>query len=368
MKRVLCIINTMNTGGAETFLMKVFRALDRTKYQMDFCVNVEKNFYDKEICELGGKIFYIPPKSNGIKTFKKNLSELIKREKYEYVLRITSNAAGFLDLKIAKKAGAKICSARSSNSSDGLGVKAKMIHRLGRFLYEKYVDVKFAPSDLAAEYTFGKKSIKQRKALILNNGIDLDVFRYYSEERDKLRKELKIDDKIVVGHIGRFMEQKNHSFLLDVFREIKDKEKNAVLLLIGGNGDLEASVKEKVELLGINDSVIFAGIRSDIPQILSAMDVFVMPSFYEGMPNTVIEAQATGLHCVISNTITKQANITGIVQYLSLDDSAQVWAKKVLELVRKPRVDTRQFFIENNYDILSVAVQFTKLVFGEGSE
>lgn len=365
MKRVLCIISTMNTGGAETFLMKVFRALDHTKYQMDFCVNVEENFYSEEIFRLGGKIFFIPPKSAGIKNFKKNLSEIIKREKYEYVLRVTSNGAGFLDLKIAKKAGAKICSARSSNSSDGAGIKAKIVHLLGRVLYGRYVDVKFAPSDLAAEYTFGKKAIKQQKASILNNGIDLDVFRYYPEEREILRKELKLDGKFVVGHIGRFMDQKNHSFLLDVFREIKDKEKNAVLLLVGGNGDLESSIREKVNLLGLDDSVIFAGIRADIPQILSAMDVFVFPSLYEGMPNTVIEAQTTSLPCVISDTITKQANITGLVQYLSLNESAQIWAKKAVGAAKSSRIDMKQFFVQNNYDILSVAAQFTKLVFGE---
>ena len=356
----------MNSGGAETFLMKLYRTLDRTKYQMDFCVNIkEEGFYDKEIKSLGGKIFYVPPKSSGVGEFKKQLTELIKREKYDYVLRITSNAAGFMDLKIAKKAGAKRCSARSSNSSDGVSIKAKIIHILSRLLYGRFVDVKFAPSDLAAEYTFGKGSVKSGRASLLNNGVDLELFRFNTEARNQIKKEFNAEDKLVVGHVGRFDRQKNHDFLLDIFSQIKKKEPNAVLLLVGGQGTCSESIDQKIESLGIGESVIKTGVRSDIPRLLSAMDVFVMPSFYEGMPNTIIESQATGLSCVISDTITKQANITGLVEYLSLGDSAEKWAEKALALARAPRKDTRQDFINAKYDIESVTNEFVRLVFGE---
>ena len=366
MKRLLCIISCMNSGGAETFLMKLYRNIDRTKYQMDFCINTkEECFYNREIREMGGKIYYIPPKSSGVKEFKRQLAELIKKEKYEYVLRITSNAAGFMDLKIAKKAGARVCSARSSNSSDGSSLKAKVIHYISRFLYGRYVDVKFAPSDLAAEYTFGKKAVAKGQVAQLHNAVDLNIYHYYPENRETIRNEFGIEGKKVIGHIGRFMHQKNHSFLIEIFSEIKKKEPNAVLLLVGGNGDLEESVRQKVADLGLEDSVIFAGIRSDIPQILSAMDVFVMPSFYEGMPNTVIEAQSTGLPCVISDTITKEANITGSVEYFSLNSHPEVWADKALEVIDDIRKDTRQDFIDNKYDIESTVEEFKKLVFGE---
>ena len=365
MKKLLCIVNTMNSGGAETFLMKVYRKLDRTKYQMDFCINVkEECFYNKEIRELGGKIHIIPSKSENVKEFKKQLTEIIKRENYKYVLRITSNALGFMDLMIAKKAGAEICSARSSNSSDGTSVAIKLIHYLGKLMYGHYVDVKFAPSDLAAEYTFGKKAYKQGKATILHNAVDLSVYKYYPEYRERIREELGIADRIVFGHVGRFMEQKNHMFLLDVFSEIKKQNEKAVLLLVGGNGNLEGKVRERVAELGLGESVIFTGIRSDVPQIMSAMDAFVMPSFFEGMPNTVIEAQATGLPCVIADTITREANITGLVEYLPLGD-AQIWAKKALSLIREERADTRQCFIDEKYDIESTVENFVKLVFGE---
>lgn len=365
MKRLLCIISGMNSGGAETFLMKVYRKLDRSKFQMDFCVNVlDECFYEKEIRKLGGEIFRIPSKSENTKEFKKQLSNIVRREHYKYVLRITSNAAGFMDLMVAKKAGAKICSARSSNSSDGTSIAVKVIHRLGRMLYGKYVDVKFAPSDLAAEYTFGKKAVRNGEVCMLHNAVDLDFYKYYPEERVRLREAFGVQNRLVIGHIGRFMEQKNHSFLLDIFHEIKKQKADAVLLLVGGNGNLETQIRKKVTDLQLEDSVIFAGIRSDIPQFLSMMDVFIMPSFFEGMPNTVIEAQATGLPCVIADTITKEANITGLVQYLPLNNPEN-WAKIALEVVGNQRVDTKQAFIDNKYDIESTVDQFVKLVFGE---
>ena len=366
MKRLLCLISNMNTGGAETFLMKIYRNLDLSKYQIDFAVNYQdENFYEKEINSLGGKIYRIPSKSQSVKKFKEQLSKLIKENKYEYVLRITSSAMGFMDLKIAKKAGAKICSVRSSNSSDGGGLKAFVAHRLGRLLYNKYVDVKFAPSDLAAEYTFGKKAVDSGNVTILHNAVDLNVFHYDKDGREIVRKEFNISkDKLVIGHIGRFMTQKNHIFLLDIFKEICDKNDNAVLMLVG-KGELEQQIKDKIKLLGLTEKVIFTGIRADIPQMLSAMDVFVFPSFYEGMPNTVIEAQSTGLPCVIADTITKEADITGLVNYLSLNDSAKVWAEKALSIVEKERRDTKADFIKNGYDIESVVANFTQLVFGE---
>ena len=245
-KRVLCLLSGMNAGGAETFLMKIYREIDKSKYQMDFCINVkEKCYYEDEICSLGGKIFRIPPKSESVKRFKKELTSIIKQYGYEHVLRITSSAMGFMDLKIAKKAGAKVCCARSSNSSDGGGIKAFIAHRLGRILYNKYVDVRFAPSDLAAEYTFGKKQYKNKKATILHNAVDLNKYQFTQEGRSETRKSFGLtDDELIVGHVGRLMKQKNHEFLLEVFCEINKINPNSKLLLVG-TGELEQKIKDQ---------------------------------------------------------------------------------------------------------------------------
>lgn len=366
MKRILCLLNSMSVGGAETFVMKLYRQMDRTQCQLDFCVNVqEKCFYDDEILSMGGRIFRIPSKSENCKEFTRQLTELIKKEKYEYVLRVTSNAMGFMDLKVAKKAGARICAARSSNSSDGKGLKLWAAHRLGKLLYGRYVDVKFAPSDLAAIYTFGKKAYDSGKVTILHNAVDTEVFHFDAQGRELVRKELGIDDNtLLVGHVGRLEPQKNHAQLLEIYAELMKTCPQSRLVLVG-KGSLEAQIREKAEQLGITDRLIFAGVRSDVPQLLSAMDVFVFPSFYEGMPNTVIEAQSTGLPCIIADTITREADITGLVQYLPLEASAQQWAQMALEASKQPRRDTREDFIKNHYDIRSVAEEFVALCTGE---
>lgn len=367
-KRLLCIIGNMNAGGAETFLMKMYRSIDRSKYQMDFCINTNNEcFYENEIKTLGGKIYRISAKSQSIKLFRNGLSDCIKSGNYKYVLRITSSAMGFMDLKIAKKAGAKICSARSSNSNDGKSIKAKAAHVLGKLLYRKYADVKIAPSDLAAKYTFGKKAYRRGEVHILHNALDLNVYQFDEQARNNIRKEFSISDNVrVIGHVGRFSKQKNHTFLLDIFSEIHKKNPDTVLMLVG-KGELEDKIKEKIKALNLDGSVIFTGVRSDIPALLSAMDVFVFPSFYEGMPNTVIEAQATGLPCLIADTITKEANVTGLVRYMPLK-APEEWAKEALNMISDTRMQTKEIMIRNGYDIENVRKEFVRLVFGDNEE
>lgn len=366
MKRLLCILNGMGLGGAETFMMKIYRALDREKYQFDFCLGgSEKDFYENEIKELGGRIYRIPAKSESIRRFRESLTDVVRENKYEYVMRVTSSAMGLMDLKVAKKAGVKICAARSSNASDGKGMKAKAAHQIGKILYNRYVDVKIAPSDLAAEYTFGKRACRKGEIHYLHNALDLNVFHYDKAGRGKIRTELGISEQgHVYGHIGRFAKQKNHSFLLDVFVQIHYQDSNAVLLLIG-RGELERVIKEKAEILGISNSVLFTKERSDIPRILSAMDVLIFPSLYEGMPNTVIEAQACGLPCVIADTITKEAAITDLVTYMSLDALVSEWADVAMERVNLERKDTREDLIKAKYDINVAVDEFVSMVFGE---
>lgn len=364
MERLLCIVSAMNAGGAETFLMKIYRKLDTSKYQMDFCVNVKNpGFYDNEIRDLGGRILYVPPKSQGVQAFKQELTKVIKDNSYKYVMRVTSNALGFLDLKIAKQAGAEICIARSSNSGDAEGFKAKVAHTIGRILYKKFVDVKIAPSDLAAIYTFGKKEFERGEVSILHNALDLNVYRFIPEARENLRAQFQIDsDIILLGHIGRFMTQKNHMFLLQIFHSFHQKHPNTKLIMVG-DGELRSHVEAEVCRLGLEDSVIFTGVRSDIPELLSAMDIMLLPSLYEGMPNTVIEAQATGLPCVISSSVTREAKITDLVKYAAIDREVDCWEEPMLKLLQIGRLDTTKQMIDAGYSIDAEVLRFVKMIF-----
>ena len=363
-KRLLCIVGGINAGGAETFLMKIYRALDKSKYQMDFYVSTrDEGFYDKEILSMGGRIFHSVPKTkNPIYSFKK-LIETVRKEKYNYVMRVSQHSLSTLDLIAAKIGGAKTLIYRSSNSKTGGGAVNQIMHLLFKWLPMFIPDIKLAPSTEAAEFMFGKNCVKSGRALIIKNAIPLDVFEFDKVKRDKIRKEFNLDDKFVIGHVGRFSSQKNHNFLVKIFAEVLKKHDNSILMLVG-KGELESDIKKKVQILGFQEKVIFTGVRSDLPEVLMAMDAFVFPSFFEGMPNAVIEAQATGLPCIISDTITKEVNITGRVEYVSLNSSPTQWAEVILKYKNGlNRNGLKDVFVKNGYDIESVTKNFEKIIF-----
>lgn len=373
MKRLLCIVGSMNAGGAETFLMKMYRALDKQKYQMDFAVAIsEKGFYDDEIISMGGIIHHITPKS---RSFIKNFNDirgLVKNNNYNYVMRISQHSLSGLELLAAKLGGARVRVFRSSNSNTTSASNLNQIlHKLCMFMPAFFANFRIAPSTEAAEFMFGEGCVEKGKANLLPNAIDTSLFQYNEDARCSIRKEFLINkNQLVVGHIGRFNQQKNHKFLIDVFAELLKQKSNALLMLVG-DGEKKSEIQEQVKALGIEKSVIFTGIRSDVPALLSAMDVFVFPSFYEGMPNTVIEAQATGLPCVIADTITREAGVTDCVRFKSLHDSAEAWADKTLSLFDKDKAD-RSFYSDKmknaGYDIDSCVKQFVKLTFEGGVE
>lgn len=364
MKRLLCVLSGMNFGGAETFLMKLHRNLDRTRYQMDYCINSNvKQDYEDEIYGLGGQIIRVPCKSDDFAGFKHGLYNAVKGGGYEHVLRVTSNAMGFLDLKIAHEAGAKVCACRSSNAGGDESFRAMTSHLLGKMLYGKYVNRKIAPSDLAAMHTFGRRAYESGEVFMLRNALDLGYYKYDDVGRASIRRQLGLPNSAkVVGHIGRFQRQKNHEFLLRVFAELC-KICNDVVLLLVGKGELEVEARKQVYELGISEKVVFAGVRKDIPQVLSAMDVLVMPSFFEGMPNVVIEAQATGLPCVVADTITTEANISGLVDYISLAAREEKWGTRIIERIKGERANTSDAFISAGYEIVSATRQFENYIF-----
>lgn len=362
MKRLLCITAALNAGGAETFLMKLHRNIDREKYQMDFCVmSDETGVYDEEVISRGGKIFHAAQKSkNPIKCFL-DIRRIVKENDYKYVMRVHEHSLASLDLIAARMGGAEIIAMRSTIA----GTLSKLfyfLHKAFQFLPKLVPNVKLAPSTEAAEYTFGKGCIQRKKAHLLHNGLEHDTYKFNKESRALLREQLGLGDCLAVGHVGRFSPQKNHRFLIDVFKSISDKNENARLVLVGV-GELESQIKEKVHNLGLDEKVLLLGRRSDVPQLMSVFDVMLLPSFCEGMPNVIIEAQASGLPCVIADTITPEADITGLVKYLSLECSAEEWADAVLENASIERRDTLQDFNYAGYELSQVIDNFIELIF-----
>lgn len=357
MKRILCILSSLDAGGAETFLMKVSRTLDPDKYQLDFIVSIENGCYTQEVLDRGGKIYQIPQRTQDLKGAFNGIKNVVKENQYDIVLKLGENSLSVVDMIAAKQGGARVLAVRSCNAPTGLSFKDRCIHSFLKPILNCVANVKIAPSKLAADFMFGKSA----KVKLLNNGVDLNYFHFSEQARADVRKEFGLENKLVIGHVGRFHEQKNHLYLLEIFKDIHNKREDAVLFLVG-TGALEEKIRARVSELNLQEHVIFAGQRFDIPNLLSAMDVFVFPSLHEGMPNTVIEAQATGLACVIADTITREANITGLVQYLPLTQSVSEWTKAALNSAKFSRKDTSADFRAHGYDIASVAKELLLLL------
>lgn len=349
--RVLVLISSMDVGGAETFIMKVFRNIDNNKIMFDFLVSEHnKCFYDDEILKLGGKIFKGEFKSkHPIKSFLK-IYLTVRNQKYKVVFRCSEHPMAYLDLLAAKLGGAKMLMIRSTNTSTGGGILSNILAYIFRPLLNLISNIKIAPSTEAGKWLFGKQKMDSGEVLLMNNGIEVEKFVFSQEIRDSIRKDLCLEDKFVIGHVGRFNAQKNHLFLLDVFSIIVQECPNAILMLIG-KGEREKEIREKAELLNLSDKVIFMGVRSDVNNLMMAMDVFVFPSLYEGMPNVVIEAQATGLPCIISDTITREVALTNLVNYFSLNDELLDWAEFIIMQKGIKRNDMKQILLEKGYDI-----------------
>lgn len=361
-KRLLCIVSSMDRGGAETFLMKLYRQLDREKYQFDFCVSSPKEgFYDSEIRELGGKIYLIPQKSEKpIKSFLA-LKKIVKENGYESVLRTSQQSLACLDLIAAKAGGAKKLIFRSSNAGV-TSKKEKYINKLFGFLPKIVPNVKVAPSTEAAEFVFGKRAVKNNKVFIMHNCLDYNLFRFNAEIRNKIRKQLNVENKTVYGHIGRYNIQKNHKFLLDVFNYIKNKDENSMLLIIG-EGELEKQIKEEIKKLDLENNILMLGPQKNVNEFLMAMDTLIFPSLFEGMPNVIIEAQATGLPCVLSDTITKEAKITELLTYVSLNQSAETWGDIAIKKSKTDRRDFENSFREKGYIVEEKKEEYVKYLF-----
>lgn len=333
MIRILQIVGTMHPGGMENFIMNLYEKIDREKFQFDFVVHLRKeNDHTEKIKKLGGKVYEIPRLTKDPIGSLSMLYKIVKKNKYQIVIRHTANALVAPQLLAAKMAGAKtIC--HSHNETD----PQMTLHKIGKVLMKMVADRRLACSNKAGLWMYDKKDFK-----VINNAINVNKFVYSEEKAEKVRKEFGLQGKHVYGHIANFRESKNHMFLLDVYKEIAKLDDKAVFFCLG-EGDLREEIENKIKELNLEDRVILTGIRHDVENFMSCMDVLIFPSFFEGLPLTLIEAQIAALPAIISDTITKDVIITdGLVTMESIKDKPQVWAKKATELLKDGKVKSRQ--------------------------
>ncbi len=357
--RVLQVVTIMNRGGLETMLMNYYRQLDRNKIQFDFMVHRDvKGHYDEEILSLGGKIYRMPQirPGNYRKYFKLLNKFFVMHPEYRVVHSHINENSSFV-LRAAKLAGVP-CRIAHSHLSD-LGIDLKLPFRLyARYMMKDNPNRYFACSKNAGKWLFGKKLSESGDITVLNNAVNIKEFKYDDTVRQHLRNLWGAQDKLVVGHVGRFNKQKNHSFLIDIFKAIHGRNPNSLLIMVG-DGDLRSTIEKKVKDLGLSSAIRFLGVRGDIPQLMQAMDVFLFPSLFEGLPVVMVEAQAAGLRCVVSNSITSESDVTGRVEVLSLKDSPEMWADKILA-VPCTRRDTSELMRTNGYDTETMAKWLTE--------
>lgn len=355
--RILHVIGIMNRGGAETMIMNLYRNVDRTKVQFDFVENTsEKAIFDDEILALGGCI-YNCPHYNGKNHFeyKKWWNDFFKEHKGEYkIIHGHLGSTASIYLKIAKKYG--LCTIAHSHNTIMKKDLNNLIYKVYSYPTRFIADYFFTCSYVAGVSRFGKKIANDsNRCYLLKNSVETKKFLYDKDVSDQVRKEFDVQDKIVIGHVGRFNVQKNHVFLIDIFKKIYEKNKNTVLFLLG-DGEEKEKILEKVKNLDLVDCVRFLGVRNDVNKIMQCMDVMLFPSLFEGLPVTIIEAQASSLPCVLSDTITKECKITENVEFLSLKTDVDTWSNVTLKMSKLPRYDSSNDIIKSGYDIEQNAI------------
>ncbi len=348
--RVAHIIGKWVGGGVESVVMNYYRFIDKTKIQFDFICDEDSTCipYD-EIEQLGGKVILIPPYQKIFK-YHKELKKVLKEGKYK-IVHSHINTLSVFALFAAKRAGVPVRIAHSHSTTNKKEFKKNIIKQLLRPFSKLFATDYFCCSELAGRWLFGNKEYDKGNVYLLNNAIDLDKFKYDENMRRAKRKELGItDDTLVIGHVGRFVETKNHRFLIDIFNEIHKEEPNSMLLLVGC-GPLMDEIKEKVESLKLNDSVKFLGQRSDVNDLYQVMDLFLLPSLYEGLGMVAIEAQVSGLPCIASSEVPNVTNVTGNLEFVGLDQNVKDWSEVIKKVSNKKRIDFSKKTAATGFDI-----------------
>ena len=356
--RVLQVMGIVESGGVEAVIMNYYRHIDKSKVQFDFVMHRGSNpNYIAEVEAMGAKVYEVTPYSNPI-GFIMDVYKIIKKGNYSIIHSNMNSLSGF-SLMAAYFAGVpqRILHNHTTDSpKEGLRTLAKRFLRpFARLFANRY----FACSNKAAEWMYGKSEVEFGNVTIINNAIDLKRFAFNSVKREQLRKQFAMEDSFVIGHVGRFVKTKNHIFLVDIFAEVLKSIPNAKLLLVG-DGPLKKQVEDKVSKLGLKDKVIFTGVRNDVADLYNAMDVFVLPSLYEGLPVVGVEVQANGLPFICSSNVTKEILITDRVELMDLNSGTKAWKETICKYASRNRIKADAEIINSGFDITVEAKKLEK--------
>jgi len=324
MIRVLQDAGEMEIGGAETFVMNVYRVLAKQGVQFDFVMHRGDGAFVAEIASLGGMVRLVPHRRAGFIANLVGLFRVLREGNYAAIQVHTNSASVFPTLLVARVCGVKVRIAHSHSTSTSHPV----VHKLCRPLLRLFATEYCACSKKAGEWLFGEKVVEAGQVQLIDNGVDLDLFAYSSEVRADVQRELSMAFSPVLGHVGNFRTPKNHGFLLEILLNLLRAEPAAGLVLVG-DGPLRPMIQDRVKALNLTDRVVITGRRDDPGRLMQAFDVFVLPSLFEGSPVALVEAQASGLPCVVSDRIDSDVCASPLVQRLPLEGGPAVWARAI---------------------------------------
>lgn len=327
--RVAQVVGPVLLAGVDTVVMNYYRNIDRTKVQFDFIMDgYDSTPIDNEIKELGGRVYKVESYKKNMRKSIQQYYQILKDNHYQ-IVHSHMNTLSVFPLFAAWRAGVPVRIAHNHSTSAKGECKVTIMKYMLRPFAKVFSNHFCACSSLAGKWLFGKCFYNSGKVRLIQNAIDIQRFSFNQDIRERIRKELGLENKFVVGHVGRFVYQKNHDYLLDVFRDIHRYNQNSVLLLIG-DGPLKSEIEQKVARFDLGKSVHFLGVRKDVPNLMQAMDIFVFPSNYEGLGMVAIEAQAAGLPTIVSEEIPREAKITDLLSYCHLSQSPEKWAEAIL--------------------------------------
>lgn len=362
MIRVLHSVSNMDRAGLETMLMNYYRHIDRDFVQFDFLANKPKpGAYEDEVRELGGRIF-VTPGFNPVKIpkYRKYMKKIFSENPEIQIVHAHNGALAYYALREAQRNGIPHRIAHSHNSKINWDLKWPIKQYCRANLKNAATDF-WGCGELAVEFYFGKKIEQSKNYTLIKNAIEEERFLFDEDIRSKMRRKYNLDNKFVIGHVGRFMYQKNHTFLIDIFSEIYKRNPNSVLLLIG-EGELEEKIREKIERLGLTNAVIFTGSIPNVNEMYQAMDVFILPSLYEGLPVVGVEAQASGVCSFFSDTITSEIEITDMAKFISLNEQPAKWAEKILQYAEGyERRNMKSEIVASGYSIHTEAIKMQNM-------
>ncbi len=353
--RVAVVMGNFTSGGIKSVILNYYKHIDKEKFQFDLLIYEDS--FDSDYSEfesLGARIFKVSTIKNPIKHVY-DCYKIFKEEKFKIVHGYL-NTLNVFPMLAAQLAGVPVRIAENLSTGHDGENKTKVKNILKKFALFSPTHIA-ANSVYAAEWLYGKENLS--KCTIFRNALDLDKYKFDEKLRNETRQKLGIEDNFVIGHIGRFEYQKNHDFLVDVFNEVYKKNNKAMLLLVG-YGSLKEKIFEKINRLSLSDVVVDLGKTEDIIPLYNAMDCFVMPSYYEGLPVVGIEAQANSLPCVFSTEITEEVAVTKNVVFISLNDKVYKWVLAIISLQNISRSDVSSYLISNGYDVFNETKKLEK--------